>query len=129
MLIHEFAYSLFIGLRLVMYQSIPSLTIPPFDPRGFALSHYLEGRVFAQLSLPGGLGFKIREIFCSFDRAMQEFLDLFQRNWRQLEKQAFVCCFKSIFVKVVDVCCTFNNIDHFRSFRSLSNHPRVTLLM
>ena len=25
---------------------------------------------------------------------MLELLDLFQRNWRQLEKQVFLCCFK-----------------------------------
>ena len=60
---------------------------------------------------------------------MQEFLDLFQRNWRQLEKQVFLCCFISFFAKPVDVHCIFNNIDYFRPFRSLSGHPRVTLLM
>ena len=37
----------------VMYQSIPSLTIPPGDPRGFAHSSCPRGRVFAPLSCPG----------------------------------------------------------------------------
>ena len=60
---------------------------------------------------------------------MKEFLDLFQRNWRQLEKQVFLCCFISTFAKAVDVYCIFNIIDHFRPFRSLSGHPWVTLLM
>ena len=37
-----------------MYQSIPSLTIPPSgDPRGFAHSSCPRGRVFAPLSCPG----------------------------------------------------------------------------
>ena len=41
----------------LLYQSIPSLTIlPPSDPRGFARCHCPGGRVFAQLSLPGGGG-------------------------------------------------------------------------
>ena len=40
----------------VMYQSIPSLTIPPpGDPRGFAHSSCPWGRVFAPLSCPGVL--------------------------------------------------------------------------
>ena len=39
-----------------MYQSIPSLTIPPpGDPRGFAHSSFPRGRVFAPLSCPGVL--------------------------------------------------------------------------
>ena len=42
----------------VMYQSIPSLTIPPGDPRGFAHSGCPWGRVFAPLSCPGGGGLK-----------------------------------------------------------------------
>ena len=36
-----------------MYQSIPSLTIHPGDPRGFAHSSCLWGRIFAHLSCPG----------------------------------------------------------------------------
>ena len=36
-----------------MYQSIPSLTIPPGDPRGFAHSSCPWGRVFAPLSCAG----------------------------------------------------------------------------
>ena len=38
-----------------MYQSIPSLTIPPGDPRGFAHSSCPWGRVFAPLSAQGVL--------------------------------------------------------------------------
>ena len=37
----------------LMYQSIPSLTIPPSDPRGFAHSSCPRSRVFAPLSCPG----------------------------------------------------------------------------
>ena len=39
-----------------MYQSIPSLTIPPGDPRGFARSCCPRGRVFAPLSCQGSAG-------------------------------------------------------------------------
>ena len=45
----------------LMYQSIPSLTTPPGDPRGFARSNCPGGRVYAQLSLPGGQGFELEE--------------------------------------------------------------------
>ena len=49
-------------LFLIMYQLIPSLTIPPSDPRGFARSHCPgERRVFAQFSLPGGQGFEFEK--------------------------------------------------------------------
>ena len=44
-----------------MYQSIPSLTIPPGDPRGFARYHCPGGRVFAQVSFPGGRGFELEK--------------------------------------------------------------------
>ena len=41
---------------VIMYQSIPSLTIPPRgDPRGFAHSSCPWSRVFAPLSCPGVL--------------------------------------------------------------------------
>ena len=46
-------------------------------------------RIFAQPSLACGLGFWIREIFYSFERKMQELLDLFQKNRKQLDKQMF----------------------------------------
>ena len=36
------------------HQSVPSLTIPPGDPREFAHSSCPWGRVFAPLSCPGG---------------------------------------------------------------------------
>ena len=39
--------------KQLMYQSIPSLTIPPCDPRGFARFSCPRGRVFAPLSFPG----------------------------------------------------------------------------
>ena len=61
-----------------MYQSIPSLTITPGDPRGLARSHCLGG---------GGRDFESDKFFYSFQRQVQELLDLFQRNWGQLEKQ------------------------------------------
>ena len=38
---------------IFMYQSIPSLTVPPGDPRGFAHSSCPWGRVFAPLCCPG----------------------------------------------------------------------------
>ena len=102
--------------RMIMYQSIPSLTITPGDPRGFARSHCLGGRDFESE--------KLSTVF-----KVQELLDLFQRNWRQLEKQVSLCCFMSTFTKTVDVYCIFDNIDHFghldhfdKIFRSSKSH-------
>ena len=76
---------------------------------------------------PGSQGFELEKFSavlkekCRNSRFVLKKLDL-----RQLEKQVFLCCFISIFAKVVDVYCIFDNIDHFWS---LSGHPRVTLLM
>ena len=98
-----------------MYQSIPSLTIPPGDPRGFARSPCPGVGCSPNLLCPGGRGFELEKFFHSLERKMQELLDLFQRNWRQFEKQVFFCCFILIFAKTVDVYCIFNNLDHFPS--------------
>ena len=107
------------GPIYLMYQSVPCLTIlSPGSPRRFARSHCPGGRVFAQLSLPGVSGVWIREIFHSSERNMPELLDLIQRNQRLFEKQVFLCCFISIFAITVDVYCIFNDIDHFRPYRS-----------
>ena len=56
---------------------------------------------------------------------MRELFYLFQRNRGQLEKQVFLCCFISSFAKAVDVYCIFNNIDHFRPFRSFLENYEV----
>ena len=102
----------------VMYQSIPSLTIPPGDPRGFGRSHCPGGQVFAQFSLP-----ELDKFFYSFGRKMQEHLHLFRR---QLEKQVFLCCFTSIFAKTVDASLITSTIfGHFSHFDKFSGHPRV----
>ena len=99
-----------------MYQSVPSLTIPPAAPRRFTRSHCPGGWVFAQLSLPRGRGFELEK----FSTVLKELLDLFQRNRRQLEKQVFLCCFISIFAKTVDVYCIFGNKDRFDKISRLS---------
>ena len=91
--------------RVLMYQSIPSLD----DPRGFAHSHCPGGSSFRPTFFARGVGF-LNE---TFSTVWKELLDLFQRNWRQLEKQEFWCCLISIFAKTVDLYCIFNNIDHF----------------
>ena len=94
-------------IELFLYQSIPSLTIPP--PRrstGIRTFSFPGGRVFAQLSLPGGSRFWIREIFYSFERKMQELLDLLGMQLEK-QKQVFLCCFISIFAITVDDYLTF----------------------
>ena len=49
----------------LMYQLIPNLAIlPPGNPWGLARYDCPEGRVFAQLSLPGGRGFELGK-FCT----------------------------------------------------------------
>ena len=83
-----------------MYQSIPSLTIIPDDNRGFARSHFLGVRDFES------------EKFSTVSKDKCRNFSI-QRNWRQLEKQVFLCCFMSTFAKTVDVYCIFDNVDHF----------------
>ena len=51
---------------------------PPRQSPGIRMFPLPGGRVFAQLSLSGGQGFELK---------MQELLDLFQRNRRQLESR------------------------------------------
>ena len=94
-----------------MYRSVPSLTIP-----GDSYVLTARGIRFSPKFLClGGVGFSVGE---SFERKMQELLDLFKRNRRQLEKQMFLCCFITSLAKTVDVYCIFNNLDHFGSFRA-----------
>ena len=56
---------------------------------------------------------------------MQELLDLLQRNWRQNEKQVFLCCFTSISAKTVDVYCIFNNRPFLAISIKFSGYPKV----
>ena len=102
--------------RMIMYQSIPSLTITPDDPRGFTRSHFLGLR-----------DFELEKFSTVFKDKCRNFS--IQRNWRQLEKQVFLCCFMSTFAKTVDVYCIFENVDHFghlnhfdKIFRSSKSH-------
>ena len=108
-----------------MYQSVPSLTIlPPGNPQGFAHSHCPRGRVFSSLFLcPWGQDSELEKLFTVLKEVChQELLDLIQRNWKELEKHVFLCCFIPMFAKTVDVCCICNNIGHFWPFQSF---PRV----
>ena len=77
-----------------MYQSIPSLTIAPDDPPEIARSHFLGVRDFDSEKFSTVFKDKCRNFSI-------------QRNWRQLEKQVFLCCFMSTFAKTVDVYCIF----------------------
>ena len=73
------------SVLFLMYQSIPSLIISRATPRD---------------SLPGKSGFSSTFFVRGVGVLnLGTFLDLFQRNWRQLEKQAFLCCFISGFCK------------------------------
>ena len=57
------------------------------------------GQCFAQLSLPGRSGFRIRDIYYSFERNLRELLDLFQRNRRRLFKAGVLVLFHINFCK------------------------------
>ena len=104
-----------------MYQSIPSLTIPPGDPRGFARSHCPRGRVLAQLSLPGGWGFELDKF--------SPFLEEKCRN--------FSICFKETEGSLKSRCSVLFHINFCKNSVSrpilaisvilikLSGHPRV----
>ena len=50
---------------------------------------------------------------------MKELLDLFQRNRRQLEKQVFLCCFISIFIKTVEIEFAMVNLNLKRGILNL----------
>ena len=69
-----------------MYQSIPSLTIPPRATPGD--SHVPRGRVFTSNFVARGSGFEL-----------EKFSTVLKRNRGQLEKQVFVCCFTPTFAK------------------------------
>ena len=100
----------------IKYQSIPILTIPsPGDSRDSHIFTAWEVGFSLNFLCPGGRGFESEKFSTGFQRKMQELLDLFRRNCRQL---VFLCCFRSIFAKTVDVYCICNNRDHFSSIRS-----------
>ena len=107
-------------LEVIMYQSVPGLTIPPGDPRGFVHSHCPGGQVFAQLSLPRGRGIEFKKFFTVLKENCRSFSICFKETRGSLKKQVFLCCFIPIFAKAVDVYCIFNNIDHFWPFLSFS---------
>ena len=116
-------------LSNILVNSKPDHPPPhPGDPRGFARSRCPGGRGFAQLLLPRGSGFRIREIFNSFDRKLQDFSIFFQRNWGQLEKQVFLCCFISILQKqqmsTVSLM-TLTIFGHFGHFDKIFRSPKV----
>ena len=109
----------------LMYQSVPSLTIHPGDPREFARFHCPRLGFFTLLSLPGASGFWIREISYSSERQMQGLLDLFQRNRSSLKSK---CCFTSICKN--SRCLLY--LEYQRQFSVISvilikfsGHPRV----
>ena len=95
--------------RMIMYQSIPSLTITPDDPRGFARSHCLGFRDFESEKFSTVFKDKCRNFSICF--------------------KVFLCDFMSTFAKTADVYCIFDNIDHFghldhfgKIFRSSNSH-------
>ena len=115
----------------LMYQSIPNLTVPPSDHRGFARCHRPGVGFLPNFLCLRGRGSKLRNFCTVFERKIQELLDLFQRNRRQLKRQVFLRCFISIFAKTVEVYCIFTNT--YRPFSAISvilikfsGHPRVT---
>ena len=75
-----------------MYQSIPSLTIPRGDLRGFARSHYPGSRVFAQLPLPGGRGFELEKFSTVFKEKCKNFSICFRSH---------VLCFFAGLLKII----------------------------
>ena len=116
------------GGKRVHRHNVP-VNSKPDHPLGICKFSQPGDGVFAQLFWSGVGGFELEKFSTVLKEKMLELFDLFERNRRQLEKQVFLCCLISIFAKPVDVYCIFNNIDHFRPFRSIvikfSSHPRV----
>ena len=107
----------------LMYQSIPSLSIPPspsppVDPPGIRTFSLPGGSGFRPTFFALGIGVLNLRNFLQFWKKSAGTFHLFRRDREQLEKQVFLFCFISIFAKTVDVYCIFNNVDHFRPLRS-----------
>ena len=110
-----------------MYQSIPSLTIPPpRRPLAIRSSHRSGGRVPPNFFVRGSR-FWIRETSNNFGREMQELLDLSQKKTGAAWKAGVIVLFYIDFCKYSR--CIFYNLDHFRQFQSffikLWGHSRV----
>ena len=114
-------------LEPFLHQSIPSLSIPPGDPRGFAHSQCPRGQVFAQLSLPGGRGFELEKFYTVLKEKCRNFSICFKETG-QLEKQVFLCCFisDSIFAKQnmsTVFLITWTIFSHFGHFDKIFKSP------
>ena len=84
--------------RMIMYQSIPSLTITPDDPRGFAHSHCLGVR-----------DFESEKFSTVFKDKCKSFSICFEETGGSLKSRCS-CIFDNIEKQVL---CIFDNIDHF----------------
>ena len=69
----------------IMYQLIPSLTIP----RAFARSHCPGVQVFAQFSLPGGRGFELVKFVTVLREKCMNFSNCFQESGGSLESRYY----------------------------------------
>ena len=95
---------------------------PSGDPRGFARSHCPRGRGFAQLSLPEELGFRGFELE-KLSTVLKEICRNFSISFKETRGSLKIRCscaasYQFLKKTVVDFHCIFNNIDHFRPFRS-----------
>ena len=88
--------------RMIMYQSIPSLTITPGDPRGFARSHCLRVR-----------DFELEKFSIVFKDKCRNFSICFQETGGSLKSGCSCAVSCQRFAKPVDVYRIVDNIDHF----------------
>ena len=103
-----------------MYQSVPSLAIPP--PRATpGDSHVLTARGVGFLPnflCPGRRGFELENFSTVLKEKCRNLQICVKETGGSLKAGVFVLFHTIFFAKTVDVYCIFNNIDHFRSFRS-----------
>ena len=74
----------------LMYQSIPSLTNPHCDPRGFVHSDCPGPWVFTQVAFPAGRRFELEKFSTVLKEKCRIFLVCFQETGGRLKSRCFV---------------------------------------
>ena len=77
-----------------------------------------SGSDFRPTFFATGQGLEVEKFSTVLNEKCRNFSICFKETRGSLKKQMFLYCFMLIFAKTVDVHCIFDNMEHFRSFRS-----------
>ena len=111
-----------------MYQSIPARTIPRVTAGELQVLTALRVGFLPNCLCLGGQGFEFEKFSTVLEEKCRNFSICFKETGGSFAKPLFLCCFISIFVKIVGICLIFNKIDHFQlfgHFDKISGYPRV----